>query len=300
MALSRVQYVQSVSGNRNFTVPFPYISRDDVKVSVDGEEATFSWLSTTLIQLATAPAVGIVIDINRETNRETLLVDFTDGSTITENQLDLSARQSFYLAQETLDTATANLGVSEDGSYSAGTRRISNLGDPDSDDDAATQGYVKQVLTTDAAGYASAAASSASSASTSASQATTARASAESLLETFQGEYWGAYASEPTVDPNGDTPDTGDLYFHIGMGMKIYNGSGWQFISPAFDRWEYTTASSQSAFAFTPGTVSDVKVWVNGLLLLSTDYTVTSGTVTLDTSVPAGTDVIIEARIDPS
>lgn len=143
MALARVQYTQEVSGNLNFTVPMPYISTDDIFVSVNGVDVSYSWLNDSTVQLTTAPNVGAVIDVRRETNRTELLVDFQDASTITEEQLDLSAKQSFFIAQESFDQTGGSLAVANDGSYSANGRRISNVGDPDSDDDAANVRWVK-------------------------------------------------------------------------------------------------------------------------------------------------------------
>jgi hypothetical protein len=143
MALARVQYTQQVAGNKNFTVPFPYISRDHIFVSVNGTDVDFSWLNSTTVQLTNAPAEGDLVDIRRETERVNLLVDFQDASTITEEQLDLSAKQAFFIAQEAFDATGATLAVANDGSYSAQNRRLSNVGEPAKDSDAATQGWVK-------------------------------------------------------------------------------------------------------------------------------------------------------------
>lgn len=189
MALARVQYTQSTAGNKNFAVPMPYISKDDIKVSVNGTDVTFTWLNATTVQTTTAPAIGAVVDVRRETTRDVLLVDFQDGSTITEQQLDLSAKQAFYIAQEAFDATGGTLAVANDGSYSANGRRISNLGTPDSDDDAANVGWVKSqynsgydahVEAQNAAASAAAAASSATSANTSKNAAATSATNAAS------------------------------------------------------------------------------------------------------------------------
>jgi hypothetical protein len=143
MALARVQYTQQVAGNKNFTVPFPYISRDHIYVSVNGTDVDFSWLNSTTVQLTTAPVEGDLVDVRRETEKVNLLVDFQDASTITEEQLDLSAKQAFFIAQEAFDATGATLAVANDGSYSANNRKLSNVADPTLDTDAATQGWVK-------------------------------------------------------------------------------------------------------------------------------------------------------------
>ncbi|UXY92584.1 tail fiber protein [Pseudomonas phage LUZ100] len=111
MALARVTYTQSVNGNRNFSVPFPYLSKDHVKVTVNGAAVTFSWLSASSIQLTTAPAIGAKVEVRRVTERNSLLVDFADGSTLTESQLDLASKQNFYLSQEADDLAVESNGL---------------------------------------------------------------------------------------------------------------------------------------------------------------------------------------------
>lgn len=187
MALSRIQYIQSVTGNKTFSVTVPYISKDHIKVAVNGTDVTFTWLNSSTIQLTTAPAVGAVIDVRRETERQTLLVNFQDASTITEDQLDLAAAQTFYIAQEAFDATGGTLAQANDGSYSAQNRRISQLGTPNSDDDAATVAWVKGQYSSGydahtervaAEAAATAAASSATSASSSATSASSSKTAA--------------------------------------------------------------------------------------------------------------------------
>lgn len=199
MAIAYAQYLGNGS-TKNFNVNFPYISRDHVQVKVNGVPTSYTWLSSTTLQLPTAPAVGAIVDVRRVTPRDTLLVDFVDGSTLVETDLDLSALQVFYLAQEAFDLGEASLGVTEDGSFSALNRRISNILNPTLPQDAATKWFVENamtsqvVLATDranaAAGSASAAAGSASAASGSASAA----ASSAGVAETHKNAA-GASAS---------------------------------------------------------------------------------------------------------
>jgi|GEM_PF-2338242 len=146
-------YAQSLGDGvtRVFSVPFPYISKTHVQVRVEGAIVPFSWLSETSIQLATAPAVNAVVDRRRVTPRDTLLVDFVDGSTLVESDLDLSALQVFYLAQEAFDLGEASLGVTEDGSFSALNRRISNVLNPIHAQDVATKNFVETGVTSQVA-----------------------------------------------------------------------------------------------------------------------------------------------------
>ncbi|MDH0613326.1 MULTISPECIES: phage tail fiber protein [Agrobacterium] len=146
-------YAQSLGDGvtRVFSVPFPYISKTHVQVRVEGAIVPYSWLSETSIQLATAPAVNAVVDRRRVTPRDTLLVDFVDGSTLVESDLDLSALQVFYLAQEAFDLGEASLGVTEDGSFSALNRRISNVLNPVHAQDVATKNFVETGVTSQVA-----------------------------------------------------------------------------------------------------------------------------------------------------
>ena len=146
-------YAQSLGdgSTRVFSVPFPYISKTHVQVRVEGAIVPYTWLSETSIQLVLAPAVNAVVDRRRVTPRDTLLVDFVDGSTLVESDLDLSALQVFYLAQEAFDLGEASLGVTEDGSFSALNRRISNVLNPINAQDVATKNFVETGVTSQVA-----------------------------------------------------------------------------------------------------------------------------------------------------
>ena len=141
MPLSRVQY-EADGSTDTFSVTFPYLSRVDVKVAVGGVATSFSWPTDGAVKLTPVPTSGSIVDINRETEKQRLLVDFQDGSTLLEKDLDLAARQSFFLAQETFDQTGSSLVVAEDGSYSASGRRISVMGYPTTQADATNKQYV--------------------------------------------------------------------------------------------------------------------------------------------------------------
>ena len=107
MAKSYVTYVGD-SSSTTYAVTFPYLSKSHVNVLLDGVETTaFSWVTGSSIQLDT-PHTGNVTII-RVTPTEPL-VDFTDGSVLTENQLDIATVQSLYVAEETQDAAKYSLG----------------------------------------------------------------------------------------------------------------------------------------------------------------------------------------------
>ena len=89
---------------QTYAVTFPFISREHVAVTADGVAATFTWVNNGQITI-TSPAVlsSEALIIKRNSSPATLLVDFVDGSNLTEADLDLLATQMFYLAQENID-----------------------------------------------------------------------------------------------------------------------------------------------------------------------------------------------------
>lgn len=112
MSQSSVSYF-STGGNRDFVVTFSYLAKAHVQVKVAGiSDLTFTWLTGSTIRLTTAPAENALVEINRVTP-QTPIVDFVDGSTLTEALLDTATNQAIFIAQEAFD------GVSTSGSLQA-------------------------------------------------------------------------------------------------------------------------------------------------------------------------------------
>jgi multidrug efflux pump subunit AcrA (membrane-fusion protein) len=73
------------------------------------------------------------------------------------------------------------------------------------------------------------AATSESNAATSAGNAAASAASAATLLDNFDDIYLGSFATDPTVDNDGDPLTAGDLYFNtVSSTLQVYSGSAWQ------------------------------------------------------------------------
>lgn len=91
-----------------FNVPFPYIDRAHVEVYVDGVLRTgVTWDNASTVRLPSAPPSGAAVLVQRNTPKETALVDFQDAGVLTESALDLSVRQSLFIVQESFDNADA-------------------------------------------------------------------------------------------------------------------------------------------------------------------------------------------------
>lgn len=88
-----------------FTVPFEYINKAYVHVSVNGvlvDDALLTWNSSTEIVLPTTPAAGATVRRYRTTPK-TPLVTFQSGDLSTDD-LNLFAKQCSHLVQEATDT----------------------------------------------------------------------------------------------------------------------------------------------------------------------------------------------------
>ena len=139
MPLSSVLY--TADGNTNqFDITFSYIDSTHVKVFVDNvEDNNFTFVNTSRIQTSSTPTNGQVVKIERQTPTSTRLVDFQDGSVLTETDLDKSANQNFFIVQENVDDIADRLGKDNSGIFDADNTRIKNVADPTGSSDVVTK-----------------------------------------------------------------------------------------------------------------------------------------------------------------
>lgn len=91
----------------NFAVPFPFINRTHVSVTVNGTLTAFTWITDGLIQITPAPVAASTVRVARSTSQATRLVDFQDATVLTEVDLDTANLQAFYMSQEAFDASAA-------------------------------------------------------------------------------------------------------------------------------------------------------------------------------------------------
>lgn len=108
MPLTYNQYTGNGS-TKQYTLSFPYISKDHVFVRVDGENVPFTWLNDTTVVLVEAPHSGASVVVYRNTPNDRYLVSFKAGTGFREADLNLMTSQVFYIVQEALE----NLDVEE-------------------------------------------------------------------------------------------------------------------------------------------------------------------------------------------
>lgn len=156
------------------------------------------------------------------------------------------------------------------GNLDANSFKVTNLGTPTSNNDAATKTYVDAV-----AGSATAAAASA--------------AAAEAAYDSFDDRYLGAKSTPPTTDNDGNPLIEGALYWNsVDNAMYAWTGTEWGSISStaAIFRYKYTAAGGETSesglddngltLSYIPG---KEQVYLNGVLLVrGSDYTASSGT----------------------
>jgi len=221
MALSYVTYTANGSTNQ-FDITFSYIDRTHIKVFVDNvEDTSFTFINDTRIQTSSMPANAAVVKIDRDTPTSARLVDFQDGSVLTETDLDKSANQNFFISQETVDEVADKLGLDNSNLWDADNKRIINLATPTSANDAATKDYIDTQTTsaatsatnsansaTAAASSATSAASSATSATSSASTATTKASEASTSATNAASSATAAASSASTASGHASTATT--------------------------------------------------------------------------------------------
>ena len=166
MALSFVTYTGNGS-NRIFNLTFTYLQQADVSVKVNNVAVTFIFLDSARVQTTVAPASGAFVEVRRTSSRTARVVDFQDGAVLTEAALDGDSNQLFQLTQEAFDASDTALPLAFDQTYDATTKRIKNLADPTSAQDAATKNWV-ETASTSQVGIATTKAAEASSSATSA------------------------------------------------------------------------------------------------------------------------------------
>ena len=193
MAYSYVQYTGN-GATTNYAIPFSYLDSSHIKVRVNGVITAFTLLNSSTVQISPAPLAGTIIDIRRETPKDSAPVNFTDGSVLLEKDLDLLAAFNLYTAQESADGVQDAIVKDTTGVWDAQSRRIKDVANPVNANDAVNKNWAETAMSsqlasataqatiaTTKAGEASASASSASaSASTATSKASEAGASATS------------------------------------------------------------------------------------------------------------------------
>lgn len=145
MPTTYVDYT-ATAAQTDFAFTFPYLEDEHVIVEIDGSATTaFSIVTTpsTKIVLDSGATDGQVVRVRRKSQPDTNLVDFENGSVLTESELDRAYLHNRYLNEEIAELNDASLqkapGTDD---WDAGGSKIINVGTPTLTADATTKDYV--------------------------------------------------------------------------------------------------------------------------------------------------------------
>ena len=144
---ARVSYTANGSTD-TFAITFSFIDSTHVKVFLDGVSTTAFTISGSNVVMNSNPSNGVVVLIKRETPTDARLVDFQDGSVLTESDLDKSADQNFFIAQEINDESQSAMKLDNSDRFDALNKRIINVADPTASQDAVTKNYLETTFLT--------------------------------------------------------------------------------------------------------------------------------------------------------
>lgn len=128
--------VYDLAGQNTFNIPFEYLARKFITVTLLGVTrktlilgTDYRFVSKTVINIFDASPVGFnKIEIRRNTSATERLVDFYDGSILRANDLNLSQIQTLHVAEEARDLAGDSIAADDNGDLDARNRKIVNLG----------------------------------------------------------------------------------------------------------------------------------------------------------------------------
>lgn len=147
MAITYIDFPPATAGQTDFEFTFPYLEDEHVKVEINGVNTTAFTISTTpttkVVLNAPGATAGDQVRVRRRSAPNQNLVDFVNGSVLTESELDLAYRHNRYLSEEIAELNDASLQVEAGGTqWDAKGLRIKNVGSPTDTTDATTKLYV--------------------------------------------------------------------------------------------------------------------------------------------------------------
>ena len=163
---------------------------------------------------------------------------------------------------------------------------------------AATSATTATTQASNASTSATASAASAATATTQASNASTSASSALTYLNTFKGEYYGALATDPTLDPLGAPMTAGDLYWNsTSSEMRVYSGAVW--VATYLPASGYATSGANSNITSLSGLTTPLSVAQGGTsrATLTTNYVLLgNGTSALQMIAPSTTGNVLTSN----
>lgn len=172
-----------------FSIPFDYLDNTHITALVDNVETPITFPSVGQAQFSVAPANGASGKILRTTPRDAREVVWQNAANLSAGDLNTSDLQLLFIAQESFDAVVNTVQDAIDAGVSANTAEAAAVAAASSASDAATTYILVQAIYDD-----------------------------------FDDAYLGAKASDPSVDNDGDTLNSGDLYYNTtSSNLRIYD-----------------------------------------------------------------------------
>jgi hypothetical protein len=269
-----------------YSVPFPYADRSHVFCTVNGVNATFTWVSDALIQLAVAPANGAQVRRFRKTPSGLPLVDFNPGAALQDEDLNLATLQALYVAREAEDAIGSSLKENVSGQLDASGRRITGVAPPSEASDVVTKAYADSLNTPSAAASAAAAAASQTAANASADAAAASEVSAAASAAAAQTFVPANYALLVGATFSGDIT----ISRSAGVSKRFLLGTAGSL------RWEFG-ADSTAESGSNSGTNFFLSRYTDGGLFAGSPITINraTGQVSLETTPLVGANIVYHA-----
>lgn len=150
---STIAFYTGDGATTDFTVPFDYLAKKFVRVSLGvtilkggdyGDTSKdYYFLDKTKVRLKVPPKEGEVLTIRRYTSATDRVVSFKDASVLKATDLDVSSVQTIHIAEEGRDIINDALIKDKKGNWDAKGNRIVNVGDPIGDNDAVSFKFYK-------------------------------------------------------------------------------------------------------------------------------------------------------------
>jgi len=145
MATTYVDYTATAS-QTDFAFNFDYLEDEHVIVEINGSATTEFTIVTSpakKVVLNTGATDGDVVRVRRKSQPNTNLVDFVNGSVLTESELDRAYLHNRYLNEEIAELNDSSLQIEAGGTdWDARNKKIKNVATPTLTTDATTKDYV--------------------------------------------------------------------------------------------------------------------------------------------------------------